>query len=305
MTRGKKADGGGDPEPTSKLCFVIGPIGPKGSETRKKADMLLNAIIKPVLEADPFNYEVVRADQIDDPGMIGDQVILKVRDADLCIADLSELNPNVFYELGIRHAREKPVIHVAEANTVVPFDNAGHRAEFFDLSDWHSHESLKTALRKFIERIESPDYKVSNPLTQANASFQMADSADPRERVLYELESRISDIERAQHDFETILEENMQRLPAFHTKKMPRLVKEVVPGVDRNLYDRIALILNRSSIDQKYKVLINKKIFRDPFFSSNIMKDIIQLHKESSSEEEFEKSLIGYLDDIDNFYGPL
>src|SRR6516165_1133731 len=93
-------------QPTKPLCFVIGPIGADGSPERKHADLLLHAVIKHVLEADEFGYRVKRADEDADPGMIGDRMISDILDAELVVADLTNLNPNAFYELGIRHSAE-------------------------------------------------------------------------------------------------------------------------------------------------------------------------------------------------------
>src|SRR5438105_4668276 len=109
------------------LCFVIGPIGKDGSPERKHSDLLLNAVIKQVLQKTEFGYVVKRADEDADPGMIGDRVISDIINAELVVADLTDLNPNAFYELGIRHSTEKPAIHVAKAGTGLPFDNVAHR----------------------------------------------------------------------------------------------------------------------------------------------------------------------------------
>ncbi len=87
-----------------RSCFVVGPIGKDGSTERKHADLLLNAVIKHVLENEAFGYKVKRADQDADPGMIGDRVITDVIKSSLVVADLTDLNPNAFYELGIRHS---------------------------------------------------------------------------------------------------------------------------------------------------------------------------------------------------------
>src|SRR5689334_1444473 len=96
------------------LCFVIGPIGKDRSIERRHSDMLLHAVIKQALEKPPFSYTVKRADQDADPGMIGDRVITDIINAELVVADLTDLNPNAFYELGIRHSTERPTIHIAK-----------------------------------------------------------------------------------------------------------------------------------------------------------------------------------------------
>jgi hypothetical protein len=54
--------------PKTQLCFVLGPIGKDGSSERKHSDLLLNAIIKHVLQKEEFGYTVKRADEDADPG---------------------------------------------------------------------------------------------------------------------------------------------------------------------------------------------------------------------------------------------
>jgi hypothetical protein len=177
------------------LCFVVGPIGKDGSPERKHADLLLNAVIKHVLEGSEFGYQVKRADEDADPGMIGDRVIADIINAALVIADLTDLNPNAFYELGIRHSTELPTIHMAKLGTALPFDNVAHRTIFVDLGDWHSIEQARTRLADSVRATNAPGYMVSNPITQANASFKMRQSEDPRDRALAAIQERLESIE--------------------------------------------------------------------------------------------------------------
>lgn len=134
-----------DATPTPKpLCFVIGPIGKDGSPERRHADFMLHGLIKHVLEGPEFGYQVKGADEDADPGMISDRMISDILNAELVVADLTDLNPNAFYELGIRHAAAEPVIHVARADTSLPFDNVAHRAIFVDVSDWRRLEDARS-----------------------------------------------------------------------------------------------------------------------------------------------------------------
>jgi hypothetical protein len=182
--------------PKKPLCFVIGPIGRDGSPERKHADLLLHAVIKEVLEAEEFGYQVKRADEDADPGMIGDRVITDITHAELVVADLTDLNPNAFYELGIRHSAEKPTIHVARSGTQLPFDNVPHRTIFIDLTDWQSIKEGRTRLAASARAISEPGFQVSNPITQANASFKLRQSADPRDRVISDLQERLTIVEK-------------------------------------------------------------------------------------------------------------
>lgn len=177
------------------LCFVIGPIGKDGGPERRHADLLLHSVIKHVLQSEEFGYRVKRADEDADPGMIGDRVISDIIHADLVVADLTDLNPNAFYELGIRHSTEKPTIHIARGGTPLPFDNVSHRTIFVDLTDWHSIEDGRSRLADSARAIKDSSYRVSNPITQANASFKMRESADPRDQVIANIQQRLNLLE--------------------------------------------------------------------------------------------------------------
>ncbi len=177
------------------MCFVVGPIGKDGTEERKHSDLLLHAVIKEVLEAEEFGYVVKRADEDADPGMIGDRVVTDIIHADLVVADLTGLNPNAFYELGIRHSTEKPTIHMAKSGTLLPFDNVSHRTIFVDLTAWDSIKHARERLAASARAIKEPNYRVSNPITQANASFKMRESEDPRDQVITALQDRVLALE--------------------------------------------------------------------------------------------------------------
>src|SRR6266496_4544629 len=124
-------------------CFVIAPIGPKDSDVRNRSDKVLKHIFKKALAK---KYKVIRGDEIDQPGMITSQVLRAVQDSDLVVADLTGHNPNVLYELAVRHAIEKPTIHAIEPKlSKIPFDIAGFRTIEFDLTDPDSIESAVEA----------------------------------------------------------------------------------------------------------------------------------------------------------------
>lgn len=109
-----------------RICLVIGPI-------RAWSDDLVRCVIEPAVK--PLDYVVVRADSILIPGMIVWQIAVLLDKADLVVADLSDENPNVFYEIGVRHEKGKPIVNVARAGESLPFDNAGMRTIFVDLAN--------------------------------------------------------------------------------------------------------------------------------------------------------------------------
>ena len=147
-----------------RRCFVIAPIGEADSETRRATKGLLRAAIKPVFEAPPFNMEVKIAYEIDNLGSIGVQVIERLLSDELVIADLTDLNPNVMYELAIRHAVRKPVIILAPFGQKLPFDLSDQRTIFYT-NDLDGGEDLKIDLSKKGEKALS-EHKPDNPIYQ-------------------------------------------------------------------------------------------------------------------------------------------
>jgi nucleoside 2-deoxyribosyltransferase len=56
----------------------------------------------------------IRADEINMPGVIVDQIWHGINQAKVCIADVTGRNPNVMYELGLAHAAGKPVVQIVQ-----------------------------------------------------------------------------------------------------------------------------------------------------------------------------------------------
>src|SRR3989304_7119217 len=132
-----------------KKCFVISPIGSKKSAVRKRADNILRFVIRPVCEQLGFITE--RADEIDETGLISKKIIVRLFNAVLVIADLTGHNPNVFYELAIRHATGKPIVQLIEHNDKIPFDIFDFSTIFIDHTDLESVEDCKNKLGSYIE----------------------------------------------------------------------------------------------------------------------------------------------------------
>lgn len=147
-----------------KVCFVICPIGDEGSETRERSDLTYEYIIKPVVEE--FGYSLNRADFIKESGMITSQIIDQVVESSLVIADLSDNNPNVFYELAIRHIVQKPYIQMIKSGQKVPFDITSMRTIYFDVNLELAH-TAKKELKDQIESIENDKFKPENPITSS------------------------------------------------------------------------------------------------------------------------------------------
>jgi hypothetical protein len=178
-----------------KLCFVIGPIGDPGTEVRRDADWLLQGIIKPVfVEHFCDEFEVpTRADQMVAPGSINSQVIARLLEAPLVIADLSHHNANAFYELAIRHMVRLPTIHMIHKHWQLPFDVAPFRAIPFCRDEYVEVETARASLKSTVEEAIKPGFVVENPITHARGVIHIDQHASPEQRVLLD---RLEGLER-------------------------------------------------------------------------------------------------------------
>lgn len=151
----------------SKTCFYITPIGDEDSEERKHADLFMGSLLEPAL--DELGLKVVRADSIGEPGLITTQIMEYLRKSRLAIADLSYLNPNVFYEVALRHACKLPTVQIIRKSDRLPFDVNQVRSLVIDTTDIYSlvpriptyRAEIATLARKAMEDPES----VGNPIS--------------------------------------------------------------------------------------------------------------------------------------------
>ena len=155
-------------------CFYITPIGDEGSEQRQHSDLFMGSLIEPAIQE--LGLRLVRADQIGEAGLITAQVIEHIVQSPLVIADLSFHNPNVFYELALRHAVRRPIVQVIRSADRVPFDLQPFRTISIDNSSIYTLVPKLDTYRAEISAqirmaMESPAGDSDNPLTAFYPEF--------------------------------------------------------------------------------------------------------------------------------------
>jgi hypothetical protein len=150
-----------------KTCFYITPLGEENSQERQHADFMTAFVIEPAVKE--LGLKLVRADQMGKPGMIGKQVIEHILKARLVIADLSFHNPNVFYELCLRHTTRLPTVQVIRATDKIPFDLNQYRTIPIETTNVYTLypklqtyvAQVATQVRRALQDSESGDNPIS------------------------------------------------------------------------------------------------------------------------------------------------
>lgn len=153
-------------EVTKKTCFLITPIDSIDSDTRRHIDGLIDEVIIPILDDLNFETNSIVAHRDYTTGLIVKGIIEKICESDLVIANLTKLNPNVMYELALRHALGKATIMIAENGTKLPFDTNEQRTIFYR-NDFQGAFQLKEELRNAISCINFDKEIFDNPITNS------------------------------------------------------------------------------------------------------------------------------------------
>lgn len=125
---------------SKRLCTVLIPFDAAGQARF--------AVLKQLGEA--LGFDTFRVAQYYSSGMIPEEIVRSIRDADLVIADLTAGNPNVYYETGIAHALGKRVFITAEDPGWVQVDLGGATVnEFAETPE--ARQKLAAALKAFVE----------------------------------------------------------------------------------------------------------------------------------------------------------
>lgn len=117
-------------------------------------------LIRPALDG----YDVIRADtRLDERGIL-EKIITGIRSADLVIADITNANANVMYELGVAHTLGKATIMIAPSVDRIPFD-----VRAYPVHEYSTHftraSQLKHILSELSHRHRSGELLFANPVT--------------------------------------------------------------------------------------------------------------------------------------------
>jgi hypothetical protein len=171
--------------PIGDQKFVGGEVS--AAELKRRYDDLIKEAL---LKAHP-NLEIVRADEVALPGTITSDILTRIMHSDYVLADVTYPNPNVFYELGLRHAcRIGTIIVRDKAGPQVPFDIAHLRHIEYE-NDPSGLKALSDRLRNYFEHVSRnpghPDNQLQELAKLTNYPFpdySAPEETDPGQQAL-------------------------------------------------------------------------------------------------------------------------
>lgn len=147
-----------------KILGFICPLGKDDSKTRIRSDDIMENIIEPI--AEELGYKVQRADRMNGSNIMTD-IISMLKESDIVIADLTEFNPNVFYELGLRQALKGKCINIVcddwlteleNSGRDIPFDITYYRAHRYKYGNFRNSNDFRKFIKNRIKNLEKQLY---------------------------------------------------------------------------------------------------------------------------------------------------
>ncbi len=188
MTKKKKTNKKTAAKKKSKkdVCFTIMPF-------KEPFDTYFATIISPAIE--DAGLEPIRGDSVFMSSSIVGDIWKKTQEAKVIIAELTDKNANVFYELGLAHAIGKPVILISEKIDDVPFDLRNYRVITYDKNNPAWGDELHSKIIEFLKAT------VSEPIEAVPTMFRkIVKSQAPSESEislrLTELEKKVDSIKQ-------------------------------------------------------------------------------------------------------------
>lgn len=148
-----------------KKCFFVSPIGEEDSKERIRSNKVMKYLLKPVLS--DLGFKITRADEINSTDKIDDSIYKNLYKSDLVIVDITDLNPNVFLELGYRmslndHLNNSPLIIIKDKcdKSKIPFDIVTHPVNQYTF-DVEGSDDFKIKLKSIINAIDFKQKRVT------------------------------------------------------------------------------------------------------------------------------------------------
>ncbi len=202
-----------------RTCFVISPIGSDGTDIHRKFKEVLDYIVRPAVEESGYDLRVIRADDIEQTGSIIKDILQSLLDAYVVIADLTNQNPNVFYELGVRHALKPRTILINEKSEDIPFDLKDYRTIIYENST-KGVASFRKKLKEFLGAMKKDPERSDNPVLDRLGSI---------------IEANMRELQTENSELKKRLDDSLKGKTSTKTREHPPRQRDAGQRVDRIL----------------------------------------------------------------------
>jgi len=137
------------------------PFSATASCTKKEWTSIFEKLLKPAVENAGLNYACHRSKAT--RGSIIAAIMEALRDAYVVVADLTDQKPNVFYELGVRHALTNRTILLAQRRRFIPFDLRGYACHVYTWKTEKGRRQLAAKLRELLADVDQSPERADNP----------------------------------------------------------------------------------------------------------------------------------------------
>lgn len=296
-------------EEVIKTCFVIMPFSKTTSKhtkeywtdwwrfLKKQIDEVPNVTSR---RSDPLRVDIV------------DEIIRNLFSADIVIADLTDRNPNVYWELGVRQTFTHGTITIAETRKHIASDMGMKSVLKYYPTDAIKNEEfvskLKQAIQNCIDYPEAPDSRVLETITGRGSIYQIIQ----QDEFVRRLDALVQEISSNEFTFIRVywdIEKNKRFRHDIKEEGKEDEEKEAISFTSRKiLHSALDLLLTNRYIDESkdfYQVLINFRSLLDAFnFGLSCWQESPE-HWESWFErkkETFESEFILLIEQIERVY---
>lgn len=264
-------------------CFVIMPISDQGDYPKGHFQKVYEQIFVPAIKE--AGYDAFRVDEDNMCTQIVEKIFKAIQECPMALCDLSNRNPNVLYELGIRQAYDKPVVLVQDDKTERIFDISGINTISYNSS--RLYEEVLDARGKITEAILTmKEGRHTSIIKVLKAQAASADSEDiPRDdRIEILLSGLIKDVNDLKNQNRPLAKENIYNEYPFYSLESPRNIHvsegkgwKTIPQLIELKKDistpEIKSVINR--VSKHYNVKIDYEII-DGILAVDIKSDDLQ-----------------------------
>ena len=264
-------------------CFVIMPISDQGDYPKGHFQKVYEQIFVPAIKE--AGYDAFRVDEDNMCTQIVEKIFKAIQECPMALCDLSNRNPNVLYELGIRQAYDKPVVLVQDDKTERIFDISGINTISYNSS--RLYEEVLDARGKITEAILTmKEGRHTSIIKVLKAQAASADSEDiPRDdRIEILLSGLIKDVNDLKNQNRPLAKENNYNEYPFYSLESPRNIHvsegkgwKTIPQLIELKKDistpEIKSVINR--VSKHYNVKIDYEII-DGILAVDIKSDDLQ-----------------------------